>query len=1133
MKTNSSRLLQLLALAISLTALTANAQNFTWTGAGAASNTWGNGTNWGGTGPAAGGNQDMWLAFSFSDPSANAVSINDLTGNFTLNRLTLTNTGPTQRTVQGNQLNFVANSSAVGPSITFGATNVILNNAVNIATGTTLTMNATGSATGFFGGLISGNSTISILGGAHVFQNAANNFSGGITLSTGQLIAQVGSTGAVGAVTQGAFGTGTVRLNGGTLRATGTVNATINNNVEIGGNVQFGNLSPDTSRITLGGNVTLTGNATRVITLSAANGTHSPIVLDGMISGTGSGSGITVGGTGTLLLSGNGSNTYTGNTTVNNANAVLLLNKTGADAIAGQLILTAGTARLGQSNQVADTSNLGFTTAGTGIFDLNGRSETINTIVGAAGTTGTITSSVVGNSTLTLSGNAAGDTQVSIIDGNGTVSLVKNGGGSLILRASSTYSGGTTLNGGLISLITTSALGTGNITLNGGSLRTQDTLAQNFSNNVAIGGNFTFGIGSSNATMTFNGATTILGSAATRTLTFNSGNGTNRTPVAFVGAIGDGGNGNGLIINTTGTSAGVGNFTTVAFGGGAADSAANTYTGLTTVSGAQTRLLLNKADGTNAIAGNLTLTLGRIDFARSNQIANTSDVTVGSGGIFDLGGNSETITSLALSGNGTTVANGTLTTSGGTNTVTITSLQTVTISANVAGTNDLVKSGDGILFLSGNNTYSGGTLIQQGTGTANLGNGSSSYGVVLQANNALGTGPLTIGDATTTTAARLALNGYNQTVSSLSSGSAGTRVIEANGNAGGALSTLTVNQATNTSYTGILRDNNTLVGALALVKTGIGTLDLSSIASATYTGGLTVNDGTLIYDNVLALGSGTITLGGGTLSSSNATSTTVARPTITLTANTTSTLNNAVGSVTFSGNFTGGGALAKSGAGTTVLSGNNTYTGATTVSVGTLLVNGSTAAGSAVSVESGATLGGSGTINGATTILSGGTLSPGNSPGLTTMGSTTFNTGSDFKFELIGNTIASRGTNYDGVNILTASTLTIQSGVTSSLVFNVGSTVNWNNAFWNTNQAWLVFDTVDGNYSGPVFGSLVLTVDSAAQTLGSIRSGASFAYTINGGDIYLNYTAIPEPATWMLLVGSLTALVILRRRRTA
>ena len=83
------------------------------------------------------------------------------------------------------------------------------------------------------------------------------------------------------------------------------------------------------------------------------------------------------------------------------------------------------------------------------------------------------------------------------------------------------------------------------------------------------------------------------------------------------------------------------------------------------------------------------------------------------------------------------------------------------------------------------------------------------------------------------------------------------------------------------------------------------------------------------------------------------------------------------GSTTFSGVIADGSgtlALAKTGSGTLVLAGANTYTGATTVGGGTLTVDGTTAAG-AVTVAAGATLTGSGTIGG--TVGMSGTLRPG------------------------------------------------------------------------------------------------------------------------------------------------------------
>jgi len=77
-------------------------------------------------------------------------------------------------------------------------------------------------------------------------------------------------------------------------------------------------------------------------------------------------------------------------------------------------------------------------------------------------------------------------------------------------------------------------------------------------------------------------------------------------------------------------------------------------------------------------------------------------------------------------------------------------------------------------------------------------------------------------------------------------------------------------------------------------------------------------------------------------------------------------------------------AITKTGDGTQVFSGANTYIGGTAVAAGTLLVNNTTGSGTgtdAVSVASGATLGGTGTVGGAVTVSTGGVIAPGASVG--------------------------------------------------------------------------------------------------------------------------------------------------------
>ena len=203
-----------------------------------------------------------------------------------------------------------------------------------------------------------------------------------------------------------------------------------------------------------------------------------------------------------------------------------------------------------------------------------------------------------------------------------------------------------------------------------------------------------------------------------------------------------------------------------------------------------------------------------------------------------------------------------------------------------------------------------------------------------------------------------------------------------------------------------------LTGSGALVKRDDGTLILS--AANSYSGGTVIREGVLQAAADSALGSGGVTLNGGTLRFAAAA--TSARA-FTVGANGgTIDAANALG---LSGAIGGTGALVKTGAGTLTLSGNSaSYAGRTDILAGTLLVTGSL--GGDLVVLSGGRLLGTGTL-GDVDVRSGGIVAPGGSIGtLSASGDVVIRAGSTYELELA----AAGGTDLLAV----AGTATIEGG---------------------------------------------------------------------------------------------------------
>ena len=175
----------------------------------------------------------------------------------------------------------------------------------------------------------------------------------------------------------------------------------------------------------------------------------------------------------------------------------------------------------------------------------------------------------------------------------------------------------------------------------------------------------------------------------------------------------------------------------------------------------------------------------------------------------------------------------------------------------VSGDGSFVQSGAGSLLLAGANTYGGITSCNAGVLTAGS---TTAFGPAATATLVFGEG----------SSGKVQLNGNDLTLISLNTGSTvGTPVIESGAGTAGT-DTLTLNVwptrsglSNNSSFAGILQDGG--LRKLALVKNGTGTLSVgdASTGLSTYSGGTTVNAGTLTLGNQNGLGSGSLTLAGG------------------------------------------------------------------------------------------------------------------------------------------------------------------------------------------------------------------------------------------------------------------------------
>ena len=374
-----------------------------------------------------------------------------------------------------------------------GHTADLLLNTLNIGS------NGTGNATYFYartGAMTFNSGTLnvtSVILGTSAGGNGTLNIGGGLTT--------VGS----GGITIASGGTGALNLTGGTV----TLGADI---VQTGGTTAAGALTLNGAVLDMGGHNI--GGATPVSTLNFYSGT-----LQNVAEINAGASGLTMSGTGTLILT--GSNTYTGGNTVNagllqlgsstaitagpvqvnsgrldlgaydaNAAGVTLVSGTisgvGTATLSGTSFgvqdglisahlagpggltkTTSGTVTLAAANAylgLTDVQNgvlqLGTDQAIPGDLQTSGGTLDLNVYSTTAGTVTVLSGAITGSGTATLSGSAynvqSGSISANLGDLGGPGSvLTKTTSGTLVLSGSDGYLGGTVVNGGTL-LVTNS-----------------------------------------------------------------------------------------------------------------------------------------------------------------------------------------------------------------------------------------------------------------------------------------------------------------------------------------------------------------------------------------------------------------------------------------------------------------------------------------------------------------------------------------------------------------------------------------------------------------------------------------------------------------------------------------------------
>jgi autotransporter-associated beta strand protein len=363
------------------------------------------------------GNGLITQSYLLNPTSGTTHTIDADLGNMFRSTLTMSGSSGTVVTLNGSN-SYIGKTTINGGTLKIGANNVMPNSSEVVmantsgaildvngktdtigslsgggSSGGNITLGTSGALTvnqftfGIYSGVISGDGTFTKSGPATLWLDRANTYTGGTTISGGEIIVGVNNA-----------------LPNTSLTFTDTSKVLL---IFSGVTQQIGSLSADG---VTGAQINLANRSNVLTVTQSADATYS-----GTIVGAGA---LTKAGSSTLTLS--GSNTYTGKTTIN-----------------------AGIIKIGADNVMPDSSEVVLANTSGVALNVNGKIDTIGSLSGGGATGGNITLGTGG--ALTVNQFTFGDF-VGVISGDG--SFTKSSYGVLKLSSVNTYTGATAVTGG-------------------------------------------------------------------------------------------------------------------------------------------------------------------------------------------------------------------------------------------------------------------------------------------------------------------------------------------------------------------------------------------------------------------------------------------------------------------------------------------------------------------------------------------------------------------------------------------------------------------------------------------------------------------------------------------------------------